>query len=584
MNRFSIRMFGRALALAAAVIAAAGTGAGAQTWNVGCALNSDGSENCNINTDFGEVWGTNVTATLSGGTLTISGTGKMANGFDDQPSSGVWLIGLGYQLGEGRIENFDAVVSAVVEDGVESIGNFAFFGFKKLTSVSIGGSVKSIGTGAFSGCSSLVSITLPASVETLPGGRGCYRYSMYGGGQNCVEGVFGGSSVDSVTVLRETPPTVASGLDENRFPIARLGLPATVPVYVPAASVAAYKAADGWKYCEIDAIGGATLREWDCGKPTAGDVKARFDEATGTLTISGTGEMVTYADNLGEPAESPVPWKAIVGSIKSFVVESGVTTVGYYACYKCTSLTSVTLPAGLTVVGGDAFNGCAKLTTVSIPGKVGDIWYRAFANCTGLTTVNMYGATKIYGQYGGPFSGCTNLKTLNVYINVPPVAEGYATGSSFDGLDVATTVVNVPIGKEEAYKAAVGWKGFLLINGNLEVTSVASSSREVPKSGTVGVSSIAPVKSVSGALSAGPNPVKAGGVVSLRWSGSKPVRGTLAVFDAVGGLAGSVDVSGAGKVGEWRTDGVSAGTYLIKGVLTDRDGARVGVSVVVGVR
>jgi hypothetical protein len=42
----------------------------------------------------------------------------------------------------------------------------------------------------------------------------------------------------------------------------------------------------------------------------------------------------------------------------------GVTTIGDWAFYGCTGLTSVTIPAGVTTIGSLAFENCTRLTSV----------------------------------------------------------------------------------------------------------------------------------------------------------------------------------------------------------------------------
>lgn len=58
---------------------------------------------------------------------------------------------------------------------------------------------------------------------------------------------------------------------------------------------------------------------------------------TGALIISGTGDMTAYS-------ETNRPWHSYRGKITKITVESGVTSIGSYAFYGSTNLTSVTLP------------------------------------------------------------------------------------------------------------------------------------------------------------------------------------------------------------------------------------------------
>jgi len=77
--------------------------------------------------------------------------------------------------------------------------------------------------------------------------------------------------------------------------------------------------------------------------------------------------------------------------------------------------------------------------------------------------------------------------------------------------------------------------------------------------------------------------VSAGGEAAIYWSGSKAVSGKLYVFDAVGGRVAVIAVRGTKKIGTWKVGDVAEGTYLIKGVLTDKDGGKVKVSTLVAV-
>ena len=52
------------------------------------------------------------------------------------------------------------------------------------------------------------------------------------------------------------------------------------------------------------------------------------------------------------------PWYSQRKKIKKVVIENEVTSIGNYAFYGCSGLTSVTIPNSVTSIGNDAFYGC----------------------------------------------------------------------------------------------------------------------------------------------------------------------------------------------------------------------------------
>ncbi len=86
------------------------------------------------------------------GTLTISGTGEM------------WI----FYSAEGPWAAFTTSVKRVIiEDGVTSIGEYAFRDFENLSYVQIPESVLSIGGAAFLNCTALTEITLPSGITKI---------------------------------------------------------------------------------------------------------------------------------------------------------------------------------------------------------------------------------------------------------------------------------------------------------------------------------------------------------------------------------------------------------------------------------
>ncbi|MCQ2096306.1 MAG: leucine-rich repeat domain-containing protein, partial [Bacteroidaceae bacterium] len=66
-----------------------------------------------------------------------------------------------------------------------------------------------------------------------------------------------------------------------------------------------------------------------------------------------------------------------------------VTYIGENAFYKCSGLTSVTIPNSVTSIAYCAFYDCSGLTSVTIPNSVTSIGGSAFEDCSGLTSVTI---------------------------------------------------------------------------------------------------------------------------------------------------------------------------------------------------
>ena len=147
-------------------------------------------------------------------------------------------------LGTHVFDGCISITKLTIGSGITSIGNNAFSGCRSVTSVTIPDSVESIGDYSFSGCSSFTSITIPDSVTSIG------RYAFFEcSGLTSIEIPYSVTSIGedafcrcrglkSVTVNATTPPTLGESAlyDTNECPI-----------YVPEASVDAYKAASGWR-------------------------------------------------------------------------------------------------------------------------------------------------------------------------------------------------------------------------------------------------------------------------------------------------------------------------------------------------
>ena len=118
----------------------------------------------------------------------------------------------------------------------------------------------------------------------------------------------------------------------------------------------------------------------------------------------------------GSGTSTPPSW--IKQPVKA-EIGSAVTSIGNYAFYNCSDLTSMTIPDSVTSIGDNAFSSCSGLTSVTIPDSVTSIGDGAFSWCSGLTSLTIPSSVTSIGNYA--FGGCISL-----------------TSVTFSGKDIAT--------------------------------------------------------------------------------------------------------------------------------------------------
>jgi hypothetical protein len=90
----------------------------------------------------------------------------------------------------------------------------------------------------------------------------------------------------------------------------------------------------------------------------------QFNEIAGRAFIIETGVLKKY-----------------FGAGGDIVIPDSVTSIGDWAFYCCSSLTSVVIPEGVTSIGDDEFWGCSSLKGVVLPDSVTSIGNSAFFGC-----------------------------------------------------------------------------------------------------------------------------------------------------------------------------------------------------------
>ena len=122
---------------------------------------------------------------------------------------------------------------------------------------------------------------------------------------------------------------------------------------------------------------------------------------TGTLTITGSGNMPSFADSANQP------WAGQKSNIKKVVVGDGITSIVDSAFENCSNLALAELPAGLLSITNNAFNGCSSLASIELPASLNTIGKNAFGGCSSLTLTKL--PDKLVAIENFAFWGCSNL-------------------------------------------------------------------------------------------------------------------------------------------------------------------------------
>ena len=363
------------------------------------------SNPCNIASGTCGAQGDNLTWTLTcDNVLTISGTGAMEN----YSSNSNWPW---YSYRE-------SITSVVVEDGVTSLGSFAFDYLVNVTSITLPNTVTQIGWYSIGYCYKLTSITIPASVTYISGYAFsyCEKLTAFNVDQN--NSYY--SSVDGVLFNKDQTQIIS-------YPIGKEGTHYTIPNTV----VSIYDGA--FASTKLESI----------------------NMPNGIIEIGGWA------------------FSRCTGLI-SMVLPDQVSYIGTYAFSYCRNLESVTIPMSVTNIAHGAFIACDNLKTVTnystIPQRVDSACFSYFAGGYYITTSTLYVPAQSVAAYQAAdvWKDFGNILPIEGDLPVGPTEGEFNmlyVGQDGDSISSETVMLHLPVAPEIAGFTFLKWQ---VVAGDLE--------------------------------------------------------------------------------------------------------------------
>ena len=285
-------------------------------------------------------------------------------------------------------------------DGVKSIGTYAFADCTGLTTVDLGQGIRSVGSYAFSNCTSLKTLSFPDSVTSYGNYmlEGCTALEtlVIGGGQKTLTryafSIGDESALNAVTIRKGVSEIGDYFLSSS--PVKTVDLPDS-----------------------LTTISGSAFNN-------SGLKRLVFQS-----DIDITSTQYNYKEGCRKPA------------LQYVYIPGG--TIGGYAFYDCTALTTVELGEGVSAIGTSAFENCSSLQTMYVPNSVETIESFAFSGCSAMRELSLGMAMNT--MYGNNLGENNQLKKLTVREGATSIPQSAFTGSlpNLETLSIASSVTSI---------------------------------------------------------------------------------------------------------------------------------------------
>ena len=353
--------------------------------------------------------GDNITATIEGDTLTLTGSGATYDYGEDDSS---WYEG-----------NQDEIKKVVFNGNITRIGDFFFSSFKGINKIKLPEGVTELGESVFRYCTGIEELELPSTLKRIPS----FRVEMYG------DDVFPNLKT---LIISEGISSIGNYAFSGCRSLSQIHLPDSLT-----------SIGDGaFKLC-------SSLSQIKLPENLTNIGDAVFCDCTSLKKINLPEELVQMGGGVFANCSAlnelifPSSLKCIphigenCGITKIFIPE-GVLELAYGAFSGCNNLSDIQLPSTIESIGEAAFESTGitsltwpeKVTTIpdetfcgssiekfTVPDTVKEICSSAFESCYNLTKITIPSSVKYIRE-----SAFHNSRNVTIYGDRDSVAERYA--------------------------------------------------------------------------------------------------------------------------------------------------------------
>ena len=352
------------------------------------------------------------------------------------------------------IDKYDHTQSedTVLLAAVQTLTNKTING-KEITSVTLSQGVEEVGEYAFYECNALKKIELPSSLTRIE------DYAFF----RC-------NNLSAVVSKIQTPFDINENVFASSWSSSEDGVTtwpkSSATLYVPDGTSSAYQAIAGWNMF-------AEIVEGELKEATVDGLNYSYVEGKGTATVTGRaneelrnitipGSVTIDGSNYSVKSVAPSAFRSC--DIDTLIISSGVETIGKNAFNYCWNLKKVELPSTITSIGEYAFVGCTKLNSITLSNSLKELGRAIFQECSNLNSVEIPSGVETLGDNlfsecsglasviipntveeigASAFYGCTELKTITIPNSVLSINNYAFWGSGLTSVTIPSSVTTI---------------------------------------------------------------------------------------------------------------------------------------------